>query len=107
MVRAERIVDIDENTDVVALAEDVQTSGETAVLQHDGKPVAKLVPVEAKPRKRSRQPKGKPMSIDDPLWKLVGIASDDGGPTDVSSNIHKYVADAIYQDKFGHRDEKP
>jgi hypothetical protein len=71
MVRAEKIVDIDENTDVVALAEGVQSSGEAAVLHHDGKPVEKLVPVPAK--KKARLP-GKPMTFDDPFWKLARIA---------------------------------
>jgi hypothetical protein len=90
MVRAEKIVDIDENTDVVALAEDVQASGETAVLQHDGKPVAKLVPVGTKKPSRSR--KGQGLTFDDAIWDIVGMASGDG-PTDVSSNHHEYLAD--------------
>lgn len=36
----------------------------------------------------------KPITADDPLWNIVGIINDDG-PTDVSENIHRYVADAI------------
>src|SRR5262245_56263037 len=33
--------------------------------------------------------KGKPMTADDPLWKIIGIAQSEGpthGPTDVSEN---------------------
>lgn len=35
----------------------------------------------------------KPFSFDNPLWDIVGIIHDDG-PTDVSSNKHKYLAEA-------------
>ena len=53
MVRAEKIIDIDETTDVVALAEQVRSSGEPAVLQRKGKPIARLVPLtaEKKPKR--------------------------------------------------------
>ena len=35
-------------------------------------------------------------SEDDPFWEIVGLVGDEyDGPTDVSANIHKYVADAI------------
>jgi hypothetical protein len=90
MVRAEKIVDIDENTDVVALAEGVQSSGEAAVLHHDGKPVAKLVPVPAK--KRASRIRGKSTSPDDPFWKLIGIG--DSGGSDVANFKHEYIAQA-------------
>jgi len=36
---------------------------------------------------------GKPFTFDDPLWDLVGIVDDDG-PTDVSTNADRYLADA-------------
>jgi excisionase family DNA binding protein len=34
-----------------------------------------------------------PTSETDPLWNIVGVARSEG-PTDVSSNKHKYLADA-------------
>jgi excisionase family DNA binding protein len=37
---------------------------------------------------------GKPTSIDDPLWNIVGIGCSDE-PNDVASNKHKYLAEAI------------
>jgi hypothetical protein len=38
---------------------------------------------------------GKPFTFDDPLWNIVGMAdSGPEGPTDVSRNKHKYLADA-------------
>ncbi len=41
-----------------------------------------------------------PFTTDDPLWDIVGIGRS-GGPNDVASNKHKYLADAIFADKFG------
>ena len=39
--------------------------------------------------------KGIPTSDDDPLWNIVGIgAGKDDGRTDVSTNKHKYLAEA-------------
>ena len=39
--------------------------------------------------------KGRPTSDDDPIWGIVGlIEGKEGDPTDVSSNKHKYLADA-------------
>jgi len=37
----------------------------------------------------------RPFSFDDPLWDFIGSISDEGPPTDVSSDIHRHVADAI------------
>lgn len=37
----------------------------------------------------------KPLTWDDPLWNIVGIAtSDEGEPTDISVNHDKYLAEA-------------
>lgn len=97
MVRAEKTVDISENPGVLGLAEDVQSSGEAALLQRDGKPIARLVPVETKPKRRTRLPKGKPMSFDDPLWKLIGTGS--SGGSNVGELKHEYIAQAIKKNK--------
>jgi hypothetical protein len=38
---------------------------------------------------------GRPLTFDSPLWNIVGMAdSGPDGPTDVSRNKHKYLADA-------------
>lgn len=38
---------------------------------------------------------GRPFTFDDPLWNIVGMAGHrPGAPTDVSSNKHKYLAEA-------------
>ena len=51
------------------------------------------------PGRRQDQPpvlEGKPLTFEDSLFKIIGIAgsADDDGPTDVSSNKHKYLAEA-------------
>jgi excisionase family DNA binding protein len=50
-------------------------------------------------KRRTRIPRGRPFTMDDPLWNIVGIADKlapnrPPGPTDVSSNKHKYLAEA-------------
>jgi excisionase family DNA binding protein len=37
---------------------------------------------------------GEPTSEDDPLWDIVGMIDSPDGPTDVSRNKHKYLAEA-------------
>lgn len=41
---------------------------------------------------------GRPITEDDPLWRLVGIGESDGS-NDVASNKHKYLAEAILANK--------
>jgi hypothetical protein len=58
--------------------------------------IAVISPAPLAPR-RSRR--GKPTSAEDPLWTIVGIADADAPddlPTDVSSNVDAYLADAYY-----------
>ena len=56
---------------------------------------ALLRPVKAKKsvKRQERIPRGRPFTMDDPLWNIVGIGHS-GGPGDVSENKHKYLADA-------------
>jgi len=47
------------------------------------------------PDRETLQRLARPIEDDDPLWELVGIVGDEyEGPTDVSSNKYKYLADA-------------
>jgi hypothetical protein len=52
----------------------------------------------SKPRKPRRTVKR--TGPDDPLWKIIGLAKDKDGATDVSSNKYKYLAEA-YADLHG------
>lgn len=51
-----------------------------------------LFVLRPKARRRARKPRH--FSFDDPLFDIIGIGRSTG-PTDVSSNKHKYIADAI------------
>src|SRR5947209_19741709 len=51
--------------------------------------VRPVEPRESRPRPARRR--GQPITADDPLWDIVGIARS-GGPGDVSSNKYKYLA---------------
>jgi excisionase family DNA binding protein len=42
---------------------------------------------------KNRQRRGKPITADDPLFRLIGIGSSDGSG-DISANKHKYLAEA-------------
>ena len=93
MVRAEKTVEIATDPGVLKLAEDVQSSGEATVLQRDGKPIAKIVPVEAKPKRRQR----KDSSGQNPFAGLIGIGS--SGGSNIAEDKHEYIAQAIEKHK--------
>ncbi len=69
-------------------AEAVAQNGRRRVVRVHGKAVA-LVPQPERPRSRR-----KTFTKSDPLWGIVGMLKDDGGPTDVSDNVDKYLAEA-------------
>jgi excisionase family DNA binding protein len=48
------------------------------------------------PRDAQAESDGRPFTFDDPLWEIVGTV-DDEGPTDISINADKYLAD-VYSD---------
>src|SRR6266550_5980135 len=54
-------------------------------------PVKAVGAREKAPRKRQ---KPKYFTKDDPLWNIVGMFDDPDGPTDVSENKGKYLAEA-------------
>ena len=77
--------------EVMQAAEAVAQDGRRRVVRVKGKEVA----LEPKPsRTRSR---GKVFTKDDPLWNIVGMFQADGGPTDVSDNVDKYLAEAYLE----------
>lgn len=68
-------------------AEEAVQSGHRRVVRVHGKEIA-LVPQIGRPR-----PRPEVFTKDDPLWEIVGSIQDEG-PTDVSSNVDKYLAEA-------------
>ena len=94
MAKELKSVDITHTPDVLRLAEEVARSGVPFLLRRDDADIAVLSPAPPVPR-RSRR--GKPTSQSDPLWQIVGIADADAPddlPTDISSNVDAYLADA-------------
>ncbi len=83
-------VQITQATDIVALAEEVRRTNRPAMLQRNSENIALLTPVRDEDEQVLA---GQPFTMDDPLWDIVGVGESEG-VTDVSSNKHKYVADA-------------
>ena len=52
-------------------------------------PAAEAAPDDS----RSRTPSGHALTNESPLWGIVGLIPDDG-PSDVSENVDKYLAEA-------------
>ena len=84
-------IDLSSGPDLLRLVDEVVTTRKALRLQRDGQDVAVINP--ARPfagRMRRRQI---PLNHDDALWGIVGLIADDG-PADVSSNKHRYLAEA-------------
>lgn len=77
--------------DLLRLAEEIWKTKVPATLRGDREDLVELRP--AKPSSRANA-NGKVVTKDDSLWGIVGIIKDDGGPSDISSNGDKYLADA-------------
>lgn len=91
MARASEPIDISDNPDLLRLVEEVRANHEPRVLRRDNEDVAILRPL--KRAAKTRIPKGRPAGADDPLWQLVGGGASEGSG-DVSTNKHRYLADA-------------
>ncbi|MBI4506621.1 MAG: hypothetical protein HY691_13885 [Chloroflexi bacterium] len=97
MARAIKSVDISTIPELLRIAEEVHASGEPRLLRRDDEDLAVLMPAK---KRRPGVPRGKPFTMSDPLWTIVGIGRSEG-PTDVSANKHKYLAEA-YLDLHDH-----
>jgi hypothetical protein len=84
-------VDISQNPELLQLVEQAQSSNQPVVLRREREDVA-ILRVVKRPGKH-RGLRGRPTGASDPLWKLIGIGESEG-PGDVSTNKHKYLADA-------------
>lgn len=71
------------------LAEEVRMTGKPRRVQRDHEDIARLVPIAPARRRR-----GRPTSAHDPLWNIVGMVTTYEGPTDVSEQVDRYLADA-------------
>ncbi len=96
MAKELKSVDITHSPDVLRLAEEVARSGLPCVLRRGDTDIAVISP---SPSAAGRSKRSKSTSAEDPLWSIVGIAdaeAPDDLPTDVSSNVDAYLADAYY-----------
>lgn len=85
-------IDVSQEPALLRLAEEVQATQQPRVLRRDDEDLAILMP--AAPR-RKRRVKGRPLAPGDTLFNIIGMApSMDGEPTDVSTDKHRYLAEA-------------
>jgi hypothetical protein len=88
--------------DALRLAEEVQKTQQAQILERDGHELAILSPILPRStRTRRARAAQKATNPNDWLLRLIGIADDSGspdGPTDVSSNKHEYLAEALYSE---------
>src|SRR5262245_19774119 len=78
-------IDISSMPDLVSLAEEVQKPQQARHLQRDGEILAELTPVKPARKKRS---KGRPLTEDDALFRLIGIGNS-GVPGGISGKKHE------------------
>jgi hypothetical protein len=89
MAKEPRHIDISSIPELLKLVQEVRQTNEPMILQQEREDVAMLMPMKPGSKTRVR---GKPVTADDPLWKLVGIGH--SGKGDISANKHTYLARA-------------
>ena len=92
MAKELKPIDVSQLPELLRIAEQVRASVEACVLKRDHEELAVLSPVNR--ARTARRRKSGLIAKDDALWDIVGLAGDDKGPTDVSRNKHKYLAEA-------------
>ena len=102
MAREAKRVDISHIPELLRLAEEVQQTKQPRLLQRGDQDVALLLPVES-PASLQRSATGRKRAGpgDRSILNLVGIAdtaSSADDAMDVSSNKHKYLAEAYYSE---------
>lgn len=85
-----RTIEISHIPELVRIVEQVRTSGKSHVLRRNKENLAILRPVRSR-RKASPQPR--PVTRDDPLFRLVGIGQS-GIPGGISEKKHEFLLKA-------------
>ena len=88
MARELTPIDISDQPDLLRLAHEVRATQQSRVLRGDGENLAILTPA----RPSGRRSRRRRLTEDDPLWALVGSATD-AKPSDASKK-HEYLAEA-------------
>jgi hypothetical protein len=89
MAKEPRHIDISGIPELLKLVHEVRQTNEPTILREEREDVAMLMPMKPVGKTKVR---GKPVTADDPLWKLVGIGH--SGKGDISANKHTYLARA-------------
>jgi hypothetical protein len=84
-------VDVAKIPELLRLAQEVQRTRQVRILTRDREELALLGPVKG--LKQPARPRARRTGPDDPYWGLVGLASS-RGPTDVSADKYRYLAEA-------------
>ena len=90
MAKELKPIDISDSPELLRLAEEVKRSREPRVLVREAEELAEVRPV---PARRKRSAKGRPVTEDDPLFRLIGVGRS-GIPGGVSGKKHEYLARA-------------
>jgi hypothetical protein len=88
-------LDVTDTPEILRLAEEVARPGVSRVLRHDGKDLAVIGPAPSNGHRQSPAASTPLTSPNAWLEDLIGMGQSDG-PTDVSANIHTYVAEATH-----------
>ena len=90
MARKVDHLNIADSPELLRLVDAVRNADRPVVLEHDNEEVAIVTPIV---RRAKRTVRGRPVTDDDPLWKLVG-AGESSEPTDIAKEKSRYVAEA-------------
>ena len=90
MAKELRHIAISSIPELLKLVQEVRSTNEPSILRQESEDVALLSPVPAKKRVKI---KGKPVTGDDALFRLIGIGRS-GIPGGVSGKKHEYLARA-------------
>ena len=88
-------INIEHRPQLRDLADHIRKTKRVIVLRDEnGEDIATITPAKIQ---RRRTPKLRPVTADDPIFGLVGIGR--SGRSDISSNKHQYIAEAILSHK--------
>jgi hypothetical protein len=92
-------IDITDNPQLRALAEEVRATGRSRTLVRDDEPVAVLTPpASTRGTRRGRRRAADPIGF---LRDIIGLGTAGDGATDVSANKYRYLAEAYQPKKEG------
>ena len=90
MAKEPKRIDISSIPELVSLVQEVRRTNEPRILQEESEDLALLSPVRPKSRAKT---KGKAVTSDDALFRLIGIGKS-GIPGGISGKKHAYLARA-------------